>query len=106
MSIRKTLSLTLIAASIALPILIPAVQAQEIIIDRPPPPPREEHWREHMAEHPHEVYAPGHYEWRDGHHVWIDGYWMHERPGYHWEADRWEPRGPRYVFIPGHWVRG
>ncbi len=27
------------------------------------------------------------------------------RPGYLWEADRWQEQNGRYRFIPGHWIR-
>ena len=49
------------------------------------------------------VYAPGYWGW-DGHrHVWIRGRTIVERPGYTWVADRWEPDGGRYRFVPGYW---
>ncbi len=49
------------------------------------------------------VYAPGYWAW-DGHrHVWVRGRTIVERPGYTWVADRWEPSGGKYRFVPGYW---
>lgn len=49
------------------------------------------------------VYAPGYWGWDGQRHVWIRGRTIAERPGYTWVADRWEPVGGRYRFVPGYW---
>ena len=50
------------------------------------------------------VYAPGYWAWNGDRHVWIRGRAIAERPGYSWVADRWEPVGGRYRFVPGYWA--
>ena len=49
------------------------------------------------------VYAPGYWGWNGERHVWIRGRTIIERPGYTWVADRWEPAGGSYRFVPGYW---
>ena len=50
------------------------------------------------------VYAPGYWAWNGDRHVWVRGRTIVERPGYSWVADRWEPVGGRYRFVPGYWA--
>jgi len=49
--------------------------------------------------------AAGYWNWDGGRHVWVPGHYIEPRPGYRWVADRWDHRGPRYHYEPGHWER-
>jgi hypothetical protein len=53
------------------------------------------------------VWAPGHYLWENGRYVWRGGEWMASRPGYSWQAARWERRDDgSWYLVGGTWVRG
>ena len=74
----------------------------EVIAPRPPPPPRVEV----IPARPGEVYVwhPGYWHWNGRDFVWIAGRYV-ERPHRRaqWVAEHWEPRGGRWVLVPGHW---
>lgn len=51
------------------------------------------------------IWAPGHYVWDGGRYVWRSGEWMAARPGYAWQAARWEQRGDgSWYLVGGTWV--
>jgi len=50
------------------------------------------------------VYAPGYWAWHGDRHVWIGGRYVLERPGHYWVSERWEPAGPKWRFVDGHWA--
>ena len=52
------------------------------------------------------IWAPGHYTWDNGRYVWRGGEWMASRPGYAWQASRWEQRADgSWYLVGGTWVR-
>lgn len=52
------------------------------------------------------VWAPGYWQWREGRYVWRPGYRVHERPGYYYNAPRWQQGPNGWVMIEGGWARG
>ncbi|MBC5783611.1 YXWGXW repeat-containing protein [Ramlibacter sp. USB13] len=52
------------------------------------------------------IWAPGHYVWENGRYHWRGGEWMASRPGYAWQAARWEQRSDgSWYLVGGTWVR-
>ena len=96
---KRTLTLALLGPLAMVSLARAAVVDIEVAPPEPrvvvAPPPR-----------PGFVWAPGYYRYDGHHHVWTDGHFIRERPGFHWEADRWVPHEGRYRYEPGHWVRG
>ncbi|MDR3417867.1 MAG: YXWGXW repeat-containing protein [Nevskia sp.] len=63
-----------------------------VVVETPPP-------------RPGYIWSPGYWRWEEGRHVWFNGYWVPERPGSRWVPDRWDHRGRRYHYEPGHFER-
>ena len=77
--------------------------AGEIYSTVPPPAPQTEVVG--PAPYGDAVYINGYWGWEGGRHIWHGGHYVHGRPGYVYEPHRWEPRGGRYVQVPGRWRR-
>jgi hypothetical protein len=96
---KRTLTLALLGPLAMVSLARAAVVDIEVAPPEPrvvvAPPPR-----------PGFVWAPGYYRYDGHHHVWTDGHFIRERPGFHWEADRWVHHEGRYRYEPGHWARG
>ena len=69
-------------------------------IDFAPPTPRKDVILAPLAGY---VWSPGFWHWSGHRHTWVVGRHIRERPGHHWVADRWEQRGSRWRYEPGHW---
>jgi hypothetical protein len=90
--------------------LPPPARVERVRPAPPPPiyvpmaPPRARHEAPPPRPSPTHVWINGYWGWQNDHHVWIDGRWATppER-GYQWEPARWRRKGPRWVFVPGHW---
>ena len=52
-----------------------------------------------------QVWVAGHWQWQGRRHVWKSGYWLKARPGYNYNAPRWEQRGGRWYMDEGRWDR-
>ncbi len=55
---------------------------------------------------PDYVWVGGRWDWAPDRHdyVWTKGSWEHPpHSGAHWVAPRYEKRGERHVYHPGHW---
>ena len=52
-----------------------------------------------------QVWVAGHWQWQGRRHVWKSGYWLKARPGYNYNAPRWEQRGGRWYMNEGRWDR-
>lgn len=52
------------------------------------------------------IWAPGHYVWDGGRYLWRPGEWVASRPGWAWQAARWEQRSDgSWHLVSGGWVR-
>lgn len=52
------------------------------------------------------IWSPGYYSWDNGRYVWRGGEWLATRPGYAWQAARWEQRSDgSWHLVSGQWVR-
>ena len=100
---KKILLAGMVAASLGVAPQIASAQQRTIVITQPPPPPRDEAVPRARRG---QVWAPGHWEWRNGQHTWMRGHWERERRGQHWVADRWVERDGRWMMQRGHWARG
>ena len=98
--LRKLVVATLLAAAIG----GVAAPAAAVVYSRVAPPPmRSEPVPEARRGY---AWAPGYWGWRGQRHVWIGGTWMRERPGYRYNAPRWEERDGRWAMERGRWSRG
>ena len=52
------------------------------------------------------IWAPGHYVWDGGRYLWRPGEFVASRPGWAWQAARWEQRTDgSWHLVSGGWVR-
>ncbi len=100
--LRKILCAAIIATSLG-GISIPTASAAVIIVRTAPPPMREE-----IVPQPRHGYAwaPGYWNWHNHNHVWVAGKWIRDRPGYRYNASKWEERNGRWQMQRGGWARG
>lgn len=57
------------------------------------------------AQAPGYLWLPGYWAWNHDQHIWVRGRSVMQRPGYRWEADRWEQRNNVYYRHAGRWER-
>jgi WXXGXW repeat (2 copies) len=98
--IRKTIAVTLLAATLGGTIL-PAFSA--VVVRVAPPAPREEVV---PAARPGYVWRGGYWDYRGNKHQWTKGAWVRERRGYHYVQPAWEEGNGRWTMRPGTWRRG
>ncbi|HEY2189218.1 MAG TPA: hypothetical protein VGH48_11710, partial [Caldimonas sp.] len=76
----------------------------DVITDVAPPAPYYEPVP--VLPYPGAVWIGGYWGWSGGHHAWVAGHYDHGRPGYTWQAHRWERANDgRWHLHEGHWAR-
>lgn len=80
----------------------PVYQGQPVYVQPAPPAPI---YETVPAPRQGYIWSPGHYTWDNGRYVWRGGEWLASRPGYAWQAARWEQRTDgSWQLVSGHWV--
>jgi hypothetical protein len=80
-----------------------AAQAQSIIVNVAPPAPRHEVI---PAPRVGQVWARGHYQWRNGQYAWVPGHWVTARAGYVYREPQWVQRANgSWVMVGNSWER-
>jgi WXXGXW repeat (2 copies) len=82
----------------------PQAQAEVVVEGEPPPPPAVVVETVPAAPGPEFFWVPGYHRWWGGRYVWVTGrYERRPHSAAVWEGAHWEARGPRHVWIEGHW---
>jgi hypothetical protein len=104
MSIRKFLSVAMIAASAILTPAPASAETHRLVLDvrTAPPAPRVEVV---PAARRGWYWAPGYWTWRHHRHVWVRGHWIRARYGHHWASPRWVEHGSAWRMERGRWER-
>ena len=95
----KSLLTTLNLPAMLMVVLTTPSMGGEITSDVAPPPARVERFEPRDGY----IWAPGYWEWKGTAYHWVSGTYLLEHRGAHWVADRWEPAGPHWQRVAGHW---
>jgi hypothetical protein len=95
----KSLLTTLNLPAMLMVVLTTPSIGGEITSDVAPPPARVERFEPRDGY----IWAPGYWEWQGTAYHWVSGTYLLEHRGARWVADRWEPAGPHWQRVAGHW---